>query len=212
VGAGCGTFAEYCTVQGRHVVKLPDGISFTDAASFPTAGCTTYQALVGSGALRQGGGQRLLVLGGSSGTGAFALQLARAAGCSEVVATSSEVGAWRRVGRGRRPGCLAPPSQQGLAAASLCCAASTVAATATQAELCTRLGATRVISPRAGEKWEELLAGERSAAGFQLCHGSHLSSCCTAIHLHALAASCPLPSSHQLLAPAAGADFDVSGL
>jgi NADPH:quinone reductase-like Zn-dependent oxidoreductase len=101
VGKGRGTFAEYCVVQAKHLVLIPDNVSFADAAALPTAGCTTWQALVGRGVLRAGAGQRILVLGGSCGTGLAAIQLARAAGCSEIATTSSQAELVRAAGATR---------------------------------------------------------------------------------------------------------------
>ena len=91
VGKGRGTFAERCVAPASCIVKLPGDIAFTAAAGLPTAGCTTYQALVGRCVLKKGAGQKILILGGSTGNGVFAIQLAKAYGCAAIATTSSAV-------------------------------------------------------------------------------------------------------------------------
>lgn len=81
-----GSFAEYINVDVKYVAPKPKNLSFNEAAGVPLAGQTTYQALVKYGNLQSG--QRVLVLGGSSGTGAFAIQLAKALGAF-VITTAS---------------------------------------------------------------------------------------------------------------------------
>lgn len=81
-----GTFAEYINVDTKRVAPKPSNMSFVEAAGVPLAGQTSWQALVTYGKLQKG--QRVLILGGSSGTGLFAIQIAKALG-AEVVATCS---------------------------------------------------------------------------------------------------------------------------
>ncbi|OOV87902.1 alcohol dehydrogenase AdhP [Oceanospirillum linum] len=40
-----GSYAEYCLADGEYVVKIPDGLSYVDAAPLFCAGVTTYKAL-----------------------------------------------------------------------------------------------------------------------------------------------------------------------
>ncbi|ETP55283.1 hypothetical protein F442_00166 [Phytophthora nicotianae P10297] len=81
-----GTFAEYINVDTKRVAHKPSNMTFNEAAGVPLAGQTSWQALVTYGKLQKG--QRVLILGGSSGTGLFAIQIAKALG-AEVVATCS---------------------------------------------------------------------------------------------------------------------------
>ncbi|EGZ12576.1 hypothetical protein PHYSODRAFT_355221 [Phytophthora sojae] len=81
-----GTFAEYLNVDTKRVAHKPSNMTFNEAAGVPLAGQTSWQALVTYGKLQKG--QRVLVLGGSSGTGLFAIQIAKALG-AEVIATCS---------------------------------------------------------------------------------------------------------------------------
>ncbi|KAL5384141.1 hypothetical protein DPSP01_005615 [Paraphaeosphaeria sporulosa] len=79
-----GTLEEYIIGSREGTVPLPEGVSFEAGAALGVCGLVTYQALTKH--LR--GGERVVVNGGSGGTGVFAVQIARALGC-EVVATCS---------------------------------------------------------------------------------------------------------------------------
>ncbi|RLN61130.1 hypothetical protein BBJ29_009630 [Phytophthora kernoviae] len=81
-----GTFGEYLNVQTKYLAHKPSSLTFNEAAGVPLAGQTSWQALVTYGKLQAG--QRVLILGGSSGTGIFAIQMAKALG-AEVITTSS---------------------------------------------------------------------------------------------------------------------------
>jgi NADPH:quinone reductase-like Zn-dependent oxidoreductase len=83
-----GTFAEYIDLDTKFVALKPQSLTFNQAAGVPLASQTSYQALVNYGSIKEG--DRVLILGGSSGTGAFAIQIAKALGASFVAATTSE--------------------------------------------------------------------------------------------------------------------------
>jgi len=70
----CGTFAEYVAVDVRTMALKPKNISFKDAASFPLAALTSYQSLL-KGEIKKG--SKVLILGGSGGTGSLAVQFAK---------------------------------------------------------------------------------------------------------------------------------------
>lgn len=72
-------FSEYL-VRGAtgSVVRIPDGVSFEQAAGIPIAGVTALQALRDHGQLKSG--QRVLINGASGGVGTYAVQIARAMG------------------------------------------------------------------------------------------------------------------------------------
>jgi NADPH:quinone reductase len=79
-----GGYAEYATVDARHCLPIPAGLTPVEAASLPETAFTVWHNVFERGQLQPG--QRLLVHGGSSGIGVMAVQLARALG-SPVAAT-----------------------------------------------------------------------------------------------------------------------------
>ncbi|MFC3106613.1 zinc-binding alcohol dehydrogenase family protein [Undibacterium arcticum] len=79
-----GSYAEYVKSSTANVARLPKGIDFAQGATIPTAGATAWGAVHDVGAVKAG--QKVLINGGSSSVGIFAIQLAKAAGC-EVAAT-----------------------------------------------------------------------------------------------------------------------------
>jgi NADPH2:quinone reductase len=79
-----GSYAQYVRSDRERVVKLPEGVSFRDAAALPTAGITAWEALFDVGGVSAG--KKVLVNGGAGGTGGYAIQLAKMAG-ADVAAT-----------------------------------------------------------------------------------------------------------------------------
>ncbi|RLN55299.1 hypothetical protein BBJ28_00026228, partial [Nothophytophthora sp. Chile5] len=86
--AGVGTFAEYFDVDAKSVAAKPTKLSFTEAAGVAAVALTSYQALTDHAKLQAG--ERVLILGGSSGTGLLGVQLAKLLGASTVIATTSK--------------------------------------------------------------------------------------------------------------------------
>ena len=72
-----GGWCERVAIRSDHLAVLPDGVSFTDAATLPVAGLTALRAVELGGSLL---GKRVLVTGAAGGVGRFAIQLARRAG------------------------------------------------------------------------------------------------------------------------------------
>ncbi|MGP3960878.1 NAD(P)H-quinone oxidoreductase [Nonomuraea sp. 3N208] len=81
---GGGGYAERVAVPWQQVMPVPDGVPLKVAAGLPEAACTVWSNVFMVGRLRRG--ETLLVHGGASGVGTFAVQLAKALG-SHVVAT-----------------------------------------------------------------------------------------------------------------------------
>jgi propanol-preferring alcohol dehydrogenase len=76
---GCtvdGGFAEYVKAPASHTAKLPDGLSFEEAAPLLCAGLTVYKALKNAGIAK---GERLAVFG-VGGLGHLAVQIGHALG------------------------------------------------------------------------------------------------------------------------------------
>ncbi len=82
-----GTFAEYVKVQAVHLHPKPVHLNWEQSAAIPLAGLTTYRALFTKGKATKG--DIVLITGVGGGTGAFALQLALAAGCQVFVTSGS---------------------------------------------------------------------------------------------------------------------------
>ena len=82
---GGGGYAEYAVVDARHVLPIPKGLDFIQAAALPETVFTVYANVFEHGGLKPG--QRLLVHGATSGIGVAAIQMAKAAG-AQVVATA----------------------------------------------------------------------------------------------------------------------------
>uniref|UniRef100_K3WBZ5 Enoyl reductase (ER) domain-containing protein n=1 Tax=Globisporangium ultimum (strain ATCC 200006 / CBS 805.95 / DAOM BR144) TaxID=431595 RepID=K3WBZ5_GLOUD len=82
-----GAVAEYISVEAQYVAPKPKNQDFKEAAAIPLAGLTSYQSIVTRGELKAG--ERVLILGGSSSCGIFAVQLAKALG-AHVIATASD--------------------------------------------------------------------------------------------------------------------------
>lgn len=81
-----GAAAEYVLAPAAVLAPLPDGLDSIDAAAIPGVALTAWQALFEHGALKAG--QRVLVNGGGSAVGGYAIQLAHQAG-AEITATAA---------------------------------------------------------------------------------------------------------------------------
>ena len=82
-----GGLAEYCLVSARQLVRMPDEVSFDDAASLPVAYGTAHRMMFENGGVAAG--ERVLVLGASGGVGTACLLLAKMAGAEVIVCASS---------------------------------------------------------------------------------------------------------------------------
>ena len=71
---------ERVTMPARLVIKMPDGVSFTDAACAPVAFGTVQHMLFDNARLEPG--ESILVHAGGSGIGTAAIKMAKAIGCT----------------------------------------------------------------------------------------------------------------------------------
>jgi len=76
--ASFGAYAELVACPAATVFRLPDGISFADAAAIPVNYVTAYHSMFHMGNLQPG--DRILIHGAAGGVGVAAVQLARARG------------------------------------------------------------------------------------------------------------------------------------
>ena len=80
-----GAYAELVAAPAGQLMPVPAGVDLVDAAALPEATCTVWSMLFGAGRLQPG--ESVLIHGGTSGIGTFAIQLAHARG-SRVFATA----------------------------------------------------------------------------------------------------------------------------
>jgi len=79
----------YCVITHLpeiNVVKIPDNVSYEEAAAASMTLLTSWHMLVGRAKIKPG--QIVLIMGGSSGVGIFGIQIAKLYGCT-VIATAS---------------------------------------------------------------------------------------------------------------------------
>ena len=95
-----GGYAEFVRVPVPNVIPIPDAIGFAEAAAFPLTFVTAWHMLVTRAKIRPG--EDVLVLGGGSGVGQAAIQIAwlhgarvfATAGTQEKLARARELGAY----------------------------------------------------------------------------------------------------------------------
>ena len=83
-----GGLAEYCLAPDHQLIKIPDGVSYEQAASLPVAYGTAHRMMVTRGKITEN--DRVLVLGASGGVGTGAVLLAKMLGAEVVACSSSE--------------------------------------------------------------------------------------------------------------------------
>jgi NADPH:quinone reductase-like Zn-dependent oxidoreductase len=80
-----GGFSQYTHLPEVNVAKIPDNVSFNDAAAVSMVGMTSWHMLVGRAKIRPG--QTVLIMGGTSGVGMVGIQIAKLYNCT-VIATA----------------------------------------------------------------------------------------------------------------------------
>jgi putative PIG3 family NAD(P)H quinone oxidoreductase len=81
---GGGGYAQYAAVDARHVLPIPPGLDFVQAAGLPETVFTVWANVFEHGSLKPG--ETFMVHGATSGIGVTAIQMAKAAG-AKVIAT-----------------------------------------------------------------------------------------------------------------------------
>jgi NADPH:quinone reductase-like Zn-dependent oxidoreductase len=80
-----GGFAQYTHLPEVNVAKIPENVSFEDAAAISMVGMTAWHMLVGRARIIPG--QTVLIMGGTSGVGMMGIQIAKLYNCN-VIATA----------------------------------------------------------------------------------------------------------------------------
>lgn len=82
---GGGSYAEYLIVHARATSKMPQHLTYEEAASFPEAFITAYDAMVSQ--CRLSAGETVLISAAASGVGTAAIQIAHAIGARPIGTT-----------------------------------------------------------------------------------------------------------------------------
>jgi NADPH:quinone reductase-like Zn-dependent oxidoreductase len=88
VTSGFGAYAEYVICIVQFLIRIPDGVSFQDAAACPHAGWSAYKALQAMSVHKHLG--PILITGGNGGMGGFAIQLAKIFGYTQIITTCTK--------------------------------------------------------------------------------------------------------------------------
>lgn len=83
-----GTLAEYVSLPAHNFLKLPDGVAFEDAAAASLVYLTAWHSLMTRGGLRAG--ETVLIIGAGGGVNTASIQIAKYAGATVYVVSSSE--------------------------------------------------------------------------------------------------------------------------
>ena len=83
-----GGMAEYCLVAADQLVRMPDGVSFEQAASLPVAYGTAHRMIITHDTIKKG--ERVIVLGASGGVGTGCVLLAKMLGAEVISCASSD--------------------------------------------------------------------------------------------------------------------------
>lgn len=81
-----GGYAEYAVMPANRALKIPDNLSFEEAAAIPEVFLTAYQTLYWIGKLKRH--ETVLIHAGASGVGTAAIQLAKQVSDAKVIVTA----------------------------------------------------------------------------------------------------------------------------
>jgi NADPH:quinone reductase-like Zn-dependent oxidoreductase len=83
-----GGMAEYCLVAADQLIRMPDDVSYADAASLPVAYGTAHRMLVRHNTIKAG--DKVIILGASGGVGTGCVELCKLLGAHVIACASSE--------------------------------------------------------------------------------------------------------------------------
>ena len=89
-----GGLAERCRVSAAQLIRIPDRVSFDEAAALPVAYGTAYRMMLTQGHVEAG--EKVLILGAAGGVGTCCVFLAKIAG-AQVIACASSAEKLRRL-------------------------------------------------------------------------------------------------------------------
>ena len=79
---------EYCAVHHSQLVRIPDEVTFPEAASIPLAYATAHRMMMTIGQVQRG--EQVLILGASGGVGTACVLLAKLVGATVIACASSD--------------------------------------------------------------------------------------------------------------------------
>jgi alcohol dehydrogenase len=88
-----GGLAELCRARAHQLIRIPDGVSYADAAALPVAYGTALRMMTTNGHVAKG--EKVLILGASGGVGVCCLQLAKLAGAEVIACAGTDAKAKR---------------------------------------------------------------------------------------------------------------------
>jgi NADPH:quinone reductase-like Zn-dependent oxidoreductase len=83
-----GGFAEYVNVPEKALARIPDGMTYEEAAALPQAGAIALQGIRTKGQIQSG--QKVLINGAGGGSGMYAIQLAKLHGADVTGVDNAE--------------------------------------------------------------------------------------------------------------------------
>jgi alcohol dehydrogenase len=83
-----GGMAEYCLVAADQLLRMPDNVSFEEAATLPVAYGTAHRMFITHQTIAKG--ERVLILGASGGVGTGCVMLAKLLGAEVIACASSD--------------------------------------------------------------------------------------------------------------------------
>ena len=88
MGRGMGGYADFALAGSMTLMRIPDALSYVEAASIPNVFITAHDALISNA--RFSAGETVLVTAGSSGIGTATIQLAKYFGAEKVIVSTRE--------------------------------------------------------------------------------------------------------------------------
>ena len=85
---GFGGYAEYALAASTSLMRIPEAMSYAEAASIPNVFITSHDALVSNARIQAG--EHVVVTAASSGIGTATIQLAKLFGADRIIATTRD--------------------------------------------------------------------------------------------------------------------------